>query len=60
MTHRNRAKSPYDSILDDDDDYSDDFDDDATDVGTKRYKTKSPLNRTGITLFRKFSFCFKK
>ncbi|XP_060602987.1 lebercilin-like isoform X2 [Ruditapes philippinarum] len=46
MTHRNRAKSPYDSILDDDDDYSDDFDDDATDVGTKRYKTKSPLNRT--------------
>lgn len=47
MTHRNRAKSPYDSILDDDDDYSDDFDDDATDVGTKRYKTKSPLNRTG-------------
>ncbi|XP_053398012.1 lebercilin-like isoform X2 [Mercenaria mercenaria] len=46
MTHRNHTRSPYgdDSILDDD--YSDDFDDDDNDTGTKRYKTRSPLNRT--------------
>lgn len=46
MSNRNRGTSPYgdESVLDDD--YSDDFDDDATDAGNRRYKTRSPLNRT--------------
>ncbi|XP_052811109.1 lebercilin-like isoform X3 [Mya arenaria] len=40
MGDKNRGTSPYD------DDYSDDFDDDASDVGNRRYKTRSPLTRT--------------
>lgn len=51
MSNRHRGTSPYgdESIIDDD--YSDDFDDDATDAGNRRYKTRSPLNRTGNNQF---------
>ncbi|WAR08486.1 hypothetical protein MAR_018444 [Mya arenaria] len=44
MGDKNRGTSPYD------DDYSDDFDDDASDVGNRRYKTRSPLTRTVVTI----------
>lgn len=53
MTDRRKASSPYDRRDDDmyDDDYSEDFDDDDdADTGNRRYKTKSPLNRTGKKL----------
>jgi len=51
MTDRHRNSSPYHNKDDDyyADDYSEDFDDDDddADAGNRRYKTRSPLNRTG-------------
>lgn len=50
MTDRHRNSSPYNDRRDNDydDDYSEDFDDDDdADTSNRRYKTRSPLNRTG-------------
>lgn len=50
---KNRDGSPYT------DDYSDDFDDDDdADTGNRRYKTRSPLNRTNRSGMFIFYFDF--